>query len=417
MEGWRELTRKRPATRQRTDSSAWPSRQGRRQRRRLAEPAKVLDDWFSGENRSNPLSNMVLISATDFQQLWGPSQTATVEIAKEAMRKVHDAMQKLRACYTDVAVEKACLEVAVLLLDLVAKKCCENPFLCLQQAAIFASQGTKLGHSDAFFRGPLPDKSACTPEDALVIIGRADCFQSVYFPYEAAFLCNYVAQVCSIHRDDESESSEDQTSSWNDKWKIVSILCYNLSVMIRTTIGQVLASKTKKEEFDPWDNDVIDELMRGRADALAWKSSSPSLLVHTDAVTRKQAPPLYNGTNAATDSQRVSTVTSPVKIPQKNMNEEDDVVNKENWTDAAASHHQGNSRNIDDKNLASHHEMVYPSLASLNSDGLSSLVDRPAAFDTEASGGDVDADDTMQTANEAPDHGCVDLGDVDVVAV
>lgn len=261
-----------------------------------------MDEWFPGEDRSNPLSNAVTISAKELQKAWGVqtdySRKRPSAYARRSMRKVQDAMDKLRACYTEASVEKASLQVACALLDLASvHHTCENPFLVLQQATIFASHGTKRGTSDDLFREALPDIKKCTPHEALVILGRADCFQAVYFPYEAAFLCAYVARAVNLHRETKSihgqniekkeaikasesgkgekektgeKKGEKAEPSWSNRWMVVGILCYNVSIMIRgTAVGKVGGIKLR-EDYDPWDEDVIDELLLSRADAVAW---------------------------------------------------------------------------------------------------------------------------------------------------
>jgi hypothetical protein len=217
------------------------------------------------------------------------------------MKKVHDSMVKLRGCYTDTAAEKASLQVACALLGLATvPAACENPFVVLQQAAIFAGHGTKRGNSVDLFREPLPDPVKCLPFEALLILGRADCLQAVYFPYEAAYLCAFVACVCSMHRDakepvlapdregthesqllpatevDETKKSAKPKSTWSNQWMIVGILCYNVSIMIRATaVSKIVGIKSSRteESYDPWDQDVVDELLLARADAVAWKSA------------------------------------------------------------------------------------------------------------------------------------------------
>lgn len=252
-QGWRQETRKKAEK----ATSRIP------RKRKQKEPAKSLDEWFKFEDGVDPLSNAVRLPASKLQSLWGAFQQATPERSKEIMKNVHDAMVKLRTCYTDVGVEKSSLQVAVELLMLVGERCCENPFLVLEQASVFASHGTKRGNSDAFFRETLPEESQCSAEEALVILGRADCFQAVFFPYEAAFLCSFVARCCSRQRESKS--------GWNMKWTVVSILCYNLSVMIRVTVRNITRDQTKREEFDPWDEDTVNELEKGREDAVKWK--------------------------------------------------------------------------------------------------------------------------------------------------
>jgi len=80
------------------------------------------------------------------------------------------------------------LNLSIALLEMAAFPDCYDPFTCLQQAACFASQATKSGNSDTAYRQTLPEISACSPKEALIILGRADCLQSVYFPNEAASL-------------------------------------------------------------------------------------------------------------------------------------------------------------------------------------------------------------------------------------
>ena len=252
----------------------------KKKRKRIPkEPARPIDAWFPGEDRANPMSNAVQIPASALQNLWDrltdySRRTPTV-YARKAMVKVHESMRNLRACYTDGGVEKASLQVACALLELARVNYqAENPFLVIQQAAIFASHGTKRGNSDDMFRDPLPDPMKCTAHDCLVILGRADCFQSVYFPYEAAYLCAFVARVCNLHRDTrDSEEPDEDVSTWSDQWMVVGMMCYNVSVMIRATAVDKVRGIKIREDYDPWDKDVIDELLLARADAVALKSS------------------------------------------------------------------------------------------------------------------------------------------------
>ena len=255
-EGWRQISRKKSA-------SSTPAAKPPRRNRSTKLPSKSFVEWFHEEDAEDPMSNVVTIPASQLKSLWGPFANSTPEQAKQVMAGVHESMVTLRASRANANVEKASLQVAVALLQLVKEQCCENPFIVLQQAAIFASHGSKRGNNDAMFREALPEPTKCTPEDALTILGRADCFLSVQFPYESAFLCNYVARVCSSQR-----KSKEQ---WNNQWMVVGILCYHLSVLIRSSAETVLGELFKKEDYDPWDEDIVDELLQGRADALQWK--------------------------------------------------------------------------------------------------------------------------------------------------
>ena len=217
--------------------------------------------------KRHPIPSTIRVPVSVLLSQWNEG-TATKRIdseeAKEVMRKVDTATKDLRKCFTEMAVQKGCIQVALALVELVAKGVCYNPFLCLQQAAIFASQGYKGGTSDEAFKEGLPKERECTPLEALVIIGRADCLQSLHFPDEAIYLCSYVARVCRLHRDKLETELE-----WNALWKVVGICLYNLSVAIRTT------RSFQDDENCPeyWEETVVEELKRGRVDAMALKGS------------------------------------------------------------------------------------------------------------------------------------------------
>lgn len=199
--------------------------------------------------------------------------------AQEAMDKLNIAMKQLRKCFTDAAVERASLNVAVALLNLVQKSRhhCANPFLCLQQAQIFASQANKGGSSDEAFKHRLPPKESCTPLEALVILGRADCLQALWFPDEAVFLCSYVARVCRLHRQDQV--------SWNSQWMVVGICAYNVSVAIRTRTQNSSALVASVEA------DVLAEWKNGLEDAVSIASSSARDIPRGESVEEESANP------------------------------------------------------------------------------------------------------------------------------
>ncbi|OEU20436.1 hypothetical protein FRACYDRAFT_267634 [Fragilariopsis cylindrus CCMP1102] len=203
---------------------------------------------------------------TDFLQ---EMQTEThISRAKEQMQIVHKATADLRSCYTHTAAEKACLNLSIALLEVAAVPTCHDPFNCLQQAASFASQATKSGNSDTVYRRRLPELTQCTPREALIILGRADCLQAVYFPNEAAFLCSFVARVCRLHR-----NSAEADYEWNDRWRIVAIYGYNVSVMIRTTVSSILNQTMQVAFRAAWERDVVEELERGKQDGRTWISA------------------------------------------------------------------------------------------------------------------------------------------------
>jgi hypothetical protein len=74
-----------------------------------------------------------------------------------AMKKLDYSIKKLRQCVTIIALQKASLQVALVLLEVAGTKECQNPFICLSQAAIFAAQGPKGGNNDEDFKKPFQE--------------------------------------------------------------------------------------------------------------------------------------------------------------------------------------------------------------------------------------------------------------------
>lgn len=186
--------------------------------------------------------------------------------AKLAMKRVDFTLKKLRQSVTIHTMQKSSLQVALALLELISTKECQNPILCLHQAAVFASQGSKGGSNDEEFKKPLPEITDCTPIEALVILGRADCLRAINFVDEAMFLCSFVGKVCRLHRDKTSEYP------WTAQWRVVSVLTYTISVAIDTTINSLLDSDDRNNALT-WENDVKAELSRGRSDAISLKTA------------------------------------------------------------------------------------------------------------------------------------------------
>ena len=230
---------------------------------------KKVQEWIEGAN-SPTSKDFIPIPNVELKRVWMQAEGESADKlnnidAKTQMQKVEKALGDLRTCYTYTAAEKACLNLSVALLEMAAFPDCHDPFTCLQQAASFASQATKSGHSDTVYRQSLPQMSQCSPQDALVILGRADCLQGVYFPNEAAYLCSFVARVCRLHRDSREANYE-----WNDRWKVVAIYAYNVSVMIRITVSSILDHEMQKEFMSAWERDVVEELERARREGRTW---------------------------------------------------------------------------------------------------------------------------------------------------
>lgn len=137
------------------------------------------------------------------------------------MKELDLELKNMRLCYSVRSSSKASLNVAIVLMKLVASSECHNPFLCLQHAALFASQAPKLGTHDQHFHGPLPRVEHCTALEAISIVVRADCLRALLFYQEAAFLCSFVAEVVAERRKTEQY--------WTSRWRVVGILAYDLS--------------------------------------------------------------------------------------------------------------------------------------------------------------------------------------------
>lgn len=185
-----------------------------------------------------------------------------------AMKKLDYSIKKLRQCVTINALQKASLQVALVLLEVAGTKECQNPFVCLSQAAIFAAQGPKGGNNDEDFKKPLPREVDCTAEEALQILGRADCLRALHFTNEAVFLCSYVARVCCLHRD-----RQEPDHPWTPRWRIIGIMTYTVSVSIDSSICSIMHGEEMNLTLDSWDKSVRAEIGRGRSDAIALQKS------------------------------------------------------------------------------------------------------------------------------------------------
>jgi len=280
---------------------------------------KKVQDWIEGIG-SPTSKDFIPIPNTELKRLWMQTtcekaeETKTVE-AKKQMQKVHRALADLRACYTYAAAEKACLNLSIVLLDIAAIPDCHDPFNCLQQAASFASQATKSGNSDIVYRQSLPEMIQCNPREALIILGRADCLQAVYFPNEAAYLCSFVARVCRLHRD----SGVVNYCEWNDRWKVVAIYAYNVSVMIRITVSSILNQAMQKAFMTAWERDVVEELERARKDGRTWINSLTRLgedtsLKNVTEFDSSSAEVVENFTGLDATDQDHFIVTSDMKL-------------------------------------------------------------------------------------------------------
>jgi hypothetical protein len=187
------------------------------------------------------------------------------EATKNTMKRLDFNMHKIRKCTTINSLQKRSLQVALCLLEISESSECRNPFLCLYHAAIFAAHGPKGGNNDEELKKPLPNHEECTPQEALNILGRADCLRSIHFTNEAMFLCSYVARVCQLHRDKKRTDM-----IWTPKWRVIGIFMYTVSVGIDSVISSLTMNPEEREQaLDTWHPDVKAEINRSRSDAIA----------------------------------------------------------------------------------------------------------------------------------------------------
>lgn len=186
------------------------------------------------------------------------------EHSNAATKRLDFNVSKIRKCTSITSLQKASLRVALSLLEISEMKGCFNPFLCLNHAAIFASYGPKGGNNDESFKRQLPKDNECTPEEALNILGRADCLRCLHFTKESMFLCSYVARVCCQHRD---KTRTDMI--WNSKWRVVGIFLYTISVCIDSVLTSLTSnSEDRRQALASWDENVRAEVGRCRSDAV-----------------------------------------------------------------------------------------------------------------------------------------------------
>jgi hypothetical protein len=218
--------------------------------------------WLESESSDYPISNLVKISSSKWNTIWkreGPKEAVSVD-GIATMSKIHSKVRLLRQCHSEQAVERASIEVAAALLEAASHPACDNVFLAVQQAAAFASKGAKGGKSDNYFKGYLPKNEDCTPQVALVLLGRADCLQSVGFYPESAFLCSFVAKQCRVRR-----HSKLPHLAWSNRWRLVATHAYNVSVLARASQSGIV--QTVGDGYK-WEPATVDELGDAQKDGM-----------------------------------------------------------------------------------------------------------------------------------------------------
>ncbi|KAI2496179.1 hypothetical protein MHU86_18318 [Fragilaria crotonensis] len=219
--------------------------------------------------------------------LSGLDEWRTLVPLLEHQSKLHDAMCQLRMCTTELTLQKASLQVNLILLDMLP--CVGNPFLVMQQAALFASQCSKGGSMDINFKTELPPPQDCDPMQALTFLARAECLQAVHFSREATYLCSYVVRCCRMRRDESTNrvsvsngngdavliAEQQQHQGWTGRWKLIGIHAYNLAMATRSTICPTQYDKdSKSKALEIWDDEVLGELERCRSDAIAMRKAT-----------------------------------------------------------------------------------------------------------------------------------------------
>lgn len=224
-----------------------------------------LDQWFEWESDKSPLSNLVPLTPGILLSSWTintekiPAPSADGALA---MQQLDEALRQLRMCFSEQAIEIQSLNVAAKLLQVASSTDCQNPFLCISQAARFARHSRKGGTSSDVFKFPLGPEAECTSWDVIGVLGRAGCLQSLYCFHEAAFLYSYVAGVCAAHRNADMPFLD-----WNDHWKALSIFTYNQTVRLRASFRALVKEHgTKDEQLFVWKTNVVEELKAAKSD-------------------------------------------------------------------------------------------------------------------------------------------------------
>lgn len=267
--------------------------EGRMQRKpqRLSKPSKVIRP-LSVRKHSHP-TNVMPIPTSALMEEWTADDEYVEYLAASnnsqlAMEKVEEAMKNLRKSCTLNALERASIDVAVALTTVASYDECNNPFVCLSQAAMFAAMGSKRGNNDEPFKRFLPLKMKCTPLEALNVLGRADCLRAIHFLHEAQYLCNWVASVCRIHRARRQEN--DQPQAWNSRWMVIGIVVYMVSTSINETGEAISQDDADAGGLRKWGEDAKQETKHGKADALSLVKQSTAYLPGPGKETNSHAP-------------------------------------------------------------------------------------------------------------------------------
>lgn len=189
---------------------------------------------------------------------------------KEAMAALDEALKALHKSTTLPSMQKSSLKVASALLNVANQPSCYNPFQCLQHAVMFASNGPKLGKNDVSFKKALPPNDLqCSPIEALMVLGRADCLRALHFTDEAIFLCGHVLSLCSKQRERiPPAAGVALTPSLPSKWSAVNAYAYMVSIATDSTLLSLLHACNREVTAMNWDKEALEEIAHGRAAAM-----------------------------------------------------------------------------------------------------------------------------------------------------
>jgi len=277
------------------------------------EKAKPKEVWKPTVARGAHIPVVMLLNEwnKDEHAIANPPQDPLLS-ARVVMKKVDYALRQLRSCVTIKALQKASLRVAAVMLEVAQDARCYNPLLCVSHAAMFAGQGSKGGNSDESFKERLPDSEAkCSPLNALLILGRADCLRAVSFTDEAIFLCSYVARVCALHRDPANTDYQ-----WTSRWRVIGIQAWMSSVAIDASIASFLQQAPVQSV---WNKEVLKELRRGRRDARAFEVAANEVNV---------PPPLENASGRTDEDSEDEGDAAEVGEENENEDEEKEFLDE-----------------------------------------------------------------------------------------
>ena len=258
-----------------------PSVDEPRRRRKPSQPPRIKVAKASAlppPARSDVIQNTIRLSSSALLNEWlkefdsgtDEEEKDLAAVAKEAMAALDEALKALHKSTTLPSMQKSSLKVASALLNVANQPSCYNPFQCLQHAVMFASNGPKLGKNDVSFKKALPlNDLQCSPIEALMILGRADCLRALHFTDEAIFLCGHVLSLCGKQRERiPPAAGVALTPSLPSKWSAVNAYAYMVSIATDSTLSCLLHACNREVTTMNWNKEALEEIAHGRAAAM-----------------------------------------------------------------------------------------------------------------------------------------------------